>query len=108
MYLALLQPFTVGLYTKAMFCLRSLTDAAGASPSKYSRQYVCIPVESGQAVSFPRERVDGLDRMIHSGLKVFRVTLNTLVLQSDALHFEMGSFKALLSWRSVQLVKDEL
>ncbi|XP_008943117.1 PREDICTED: heat shock factor protein 3-like, partial [Merops nubicus] len=31
---------------------RSLTDAAGASPSKYSRQYVRIPVESGQAVAF--------------------------------------------------------
>ncbi|XP_069723799.1 heat shock factor protein 3-like isoform X2 [Phaenicophaeus curvirostris] len=31
---------------------RSLTDAAGASPSKYSRQYVRIPVESGQAMAF--------------------------------------------------------
>lgn len=52
--------------TKAVLCLRSLTDAAGASPSKYSRQYVRIPVESGQAVSLPRVRGSGLDRMIHS------------------------------------------
>lgn len=37
-----------------MFCLRSLTDAAGASPSKYGRQFVRIPVESGQAVSAGR------------------------------------------------------
>lgn len=98
----------MGLHTKAMFCLRSLTDAAGASPSKYSRQYVRIPVENGQAVSLPRERDGGLDRMIHSGLEVFLVTLNTLVLQSNALHFEMGSFKALLSWKSVQPVKGEI
>lgn len=52
--------------TKAVLCLRSLTDAAGASPSKYSRQYVRIPVESGQAVSLPRDRGRGLDRMIHT------------------------------------------
>ncbi|XP_053931785.1 heat shock factor protein 3-like isoform X3 [Cuculus canorus] len=31
---------------------RSLTDAAGASTSKYSRQYVRIPVESSQAMTF--------------------------------------------------------
>lgn len=68
MYLALLQLFTAEPYTKAGFCLRSLTDAAGASPSKYSRQYVRIPVESGQAVSLPRERDNGLGRMIHSDL----------------------------------------
>lgn len=80
MYLALLQLFTAEPYTKAVFCLRSLTDAAGASPSKYSRQYVRIPVESGQAVSLLRERDNGLDRMIHSDLEVFLLTINTLIL----------------------------
>uniref|UniRef100_A0A8C6ZYW6 Heat shock factor protein 3 n=1 Tax=Nothoprocta perdicaria TaxID=30464 RepID=A0A8C6ZYW6_NOTPE len=40
---------------------RSLTDAAGASPSKYSRQYVRIPVESGQAVTFSEHSLDGGD-----------------------------------------------
>ncbi|XP_014810387.1 PREDICTED: heat shock factor protein 3-like [Calidris pugnax] len=37
---------------------RSLTDAAGASPSKYSRQYVRIPVESGQAMAFSERNAD--------------------------------------------------
>uniref|UniRef100_A0A8C3JM70 HSF-type DNA-binding domain-containing protein n=1 Tax=Calidris pygmaea TaxID=425635 RepID=A0A8C3JM70_9CHAR len=37
---------------------RSLTDAAGASPSKYSRQYVRIPVESGQAMAFSEHNAD--------------------------------------------------
>ncbi|XP_057260821.1 heat shock factor protein 3-like [Pezoporus wallicus] len=40
---------------------RSLTDAAGASPSKYSRQYVRIPVESGQAVAFSEHSADDED-----------------------------------------------
>ncbi|XP_065499786.1 heat shock factor protein 3-like isoform X1 [Caloenas nicobarica] len=40
---------------------RSLTDAAGASPSKYSRQFVRIPVESGQAVTFPEHGADDED-----------------------------------------------
>ncbi|PKU30790.1 heat shock factor protein 3-like [Limosa lapponica baueri] len=40
---------------------RSLTDAAGASPSKYSRQYVRIPVESGQAVAFSEHNADDED-----------------------------------------------
>uniref|UniRef100_A0A8C4JIK9 Heat shock factor protein 3-like n=1 Tax=Dromaius novaehollandiae TaxID=8790 RepID=A0A8C4JIK9_DRONO len=40
---------------------RSLTDAAGASPSKYSRQYVRIPVESGQAMTFSEHNLDGED-----------------------------------------------
>ncbi|XP_071614223.1 heat shock factor protein 3-like isoform X1 [Heliangelus exortis] len=40
---------------------RSLTDAAGASPSKYSRQYVRIPVESGQAVAFSEHDADDED-----------------------------------------------
>ncbi|XP_062440785.1 heat shock factor protein 3-like isoform X3 [Rhea pennata] len=40
---------------------RSLTDAAGASPSKYSRQYVRIPVESGQAMTFSERNLDGED-----------------------------------------------
>ncbi|XP_010157153.1 PREDICTED: heat shock factor protein 3-like [Eurypyga helias] len=41
---------------------RSLTDAAGASPSKYSRQYVRIPVESGQAVAFSEHNADDEER----------------------------------------------
>nr|XP_013051563.1 heat shock factor protein 3-like isoform X2 [Anser cygnoides] len=40
---------------------RSLTDAAGASPSKYSRQYVRIPVESGQAMAFSEHNSDDED-----------------------------------------------
>ncbi|XP_042663369.1 heat shock factor protein 3 isoform X2 [Tyto alba] len=40
---------------------RSLTDAAGASPSKYSRQYVRIPVESGQAMAFSEHNADDED-----------------------------------------------
>ncbi|XP_031979831.1 heat shock factor protein 3-like [Corvus moneduloides] len=40
---------------------RSLTDAAGASPSKYSRQYVRIPVESGQAMAFSEHSADEED-----------------------------------------------
>ncbi|XP_040470413.1 heat shock factor protein 3 isoform X2 [Falco naumanni] len=40
---------------------RSLTDAAGASPSKYSRQYVRIPVESGQAMVFSEHNADDED-----------------------------------------------
>ncbi|XP_055673758.1 heat shock factor protein 3 isoform X2 [Falco biarmicus] len=40
---------------------RSLTDAAGASPSKYSRQYVRIPVESGQAMGFSEHNADDED-----------------------------------------------
>ncbi|NXJ82753.1 HSF3 protein, partial [Trogon melanurus] len=40
---------------------RSLTDAAGASPSKYSRQYVRIPVESGQAMAFSEHGADDED-----------------------------------------------
>uniref|UniRef100_A0A803Y5Q1 Vertebrate heat shock transcription factor C-terminal domain-containing protein n=1 Tax=Meleagris gallopavo TaxID=9103 RepID=A0A803Y5Q1_MELGA len=40
---------------------RSLTDAAGASPSKYSRQYVRIPVESGQAMAFSERNSDDED-----------------------------------------------
>ncbi|XP_065545504.1 heat shock factor protein 3-like [Lathamus discolor] len=40
---------------------RSLTDAAGASPSKYSRQYVRIPVESGQAMAFSEHSADDED-----------------------------------------------
>ncbi|NWI87317.1 HSF3 protein, partial [Pitta sordida] len=40
---------------------RSLTDAAGASPSKYSRQYVRIPVESGQAMAFSEQCADEED-----------------------------------------------
>lgn len=65
--------------TKAIFCPRSLTDAAGASPSKYSRQYVRIPVESGQAVSLPREIDSGWDGMVHSDLKVFLITYPNLI-----------------------------
>lgn len=34
------------------FFLRSLTDASGASPSKFSRQYIHLPVEHGNAVNF--------------------------------------------------------
>ncbi|XP_072732854.1 heat shock factor protein 3 isoform X3 [Ciconia boyciana] len=40
---------------------RSLTDAAGASASKYSRQYVRIPVESGQAMAFSEHNADDED-----------------------------------------------
>ncbi|NXR98873.1 HSF3 protein, partial [Oxylabes madagascariensis] len=40
---------------------RSLTDAAGASPSKYSRQYVRIPVESGQTMAFSEHSADEED-----------------------------------------------
>ncbi|NXI31817.1 HSF3 protein, partial [Sterrhoptilus dennistouni] len=40
---------------------RSLTDAVGASPSKYSRQYVRIPVESGQAMAFSEHSADEED-----------------------------------------------
>ncbi|OPJ89323.1 heat shock factor protein 3-like [Patagioenas fasciata] len=40
---------------------RSLTDAAGAPPSKYSRQFVRIPVEGGQAVTFPERGADDED-----------------------------------------------
>ncbi|XP_063280879.1 heat shock factor protein 3-like isoform X2 [Prinia subflava] len=40
---------------------RSLTDAAGASPSKYSHQYVRIPVESGQTMAFSEHSADEED-----------------------------------------------
>uniref|UniRef100_A0A8C3P0N5 HSF-type DNA-binding domain-containing protein n=1 Tax=Cyanoderma ruficeps TaxID=181631 RepID=A0A8C3P0N5_9PASS len=40
---------------------RSLTDAVDASPSKYSRQYVRIPVESGQAMAFSEHSADEED-----------------------------------------------
>ncbi|RMC20362.1 hypothetical protein DUI87_01211 [Hirundo rustica rustica] len=36
-------------------------DAAGASPSKYSHQYVRIPVESGQAMAFSEHSADEED-----------------------------------------------
>ncbi|KAM6061275.1 heat shock factor protein 3-like isoform 2-T3 [Chlamydotis macqueenii] len=62
---------------------RSLTDAAGASPSKYSRQYVRIPVESGQAVAFPEHNADVEDRN-GTGLIIRDIT-DTLENATDGL-----------------------
>uniref|UniRef100_A0A663LKI5 Heat shock factor protein 3-like n=2 Tax=Athene cunicularia TaxID=194338 RepID=A0A663LKI5_ATHCN len=62
---------------------RSLTDAAGASPSKYSRQYVRIPVESGQAVSFSEHDADG-DGGNGTGLIIRDIT-DTLESATDGL-----------------------
>lgn len=78
------QRFPAERGAQAVFCLRSLTDAAGASPSKYSRQFVRIPVESGQAVS-ARARA-GASRRYSAG---------TLLSPAHARCFEMGSSEAL-------------
>lgn len=79
-HLASLQLFTAAGSANIVLCLRSLTDAAGASPSKYSRQYVRIPVESGQAVSPCRERDPELDKVLYSGLEVFLTADGVLTL----------------------------
>ncbi|XP_064318835.1 heat shock factor protein 3-like isoform X1 [Phalacrocorax carbo] len=62
---------------------RSLTDAAGASPSKYSRQYVRIPVESGQAVAFSEHNADVEDGN-GTGLVIRDIT-DTLENATDGL-----------------------
>ncbi|KAM6253551.1 heat shock factor protein 3-like [Porphyrio hochstetteri] len=62
---------------------RSLTDAAGASPSKYSRQYVRIPVESGQAVAFSEHSAEDEDGN-GPGLIIRDIT-DTLESASDGL-----------------------
>ncbi|XP_054244566.1 heat shock factor protein 3 [Indicator indicator] len=62
---------------------RSLTDAAGASPSKYSRQYVRIPVESGQAMAFSEHNADDEDGN-GSGLIIRDIT-DTLENATDGL-----------------------
>ncbi|XP_009080938.1 PREDICTED: heat shock factor protein 3-like, partial [Acanthisitta chloris] len=61
---------------------RSLTDAAGASPSKYSRQYVRIPVESGQAMAFSERGADEEDG--GTGLIIRDIT-DTLESATDGL-----------------------
>lgn len=99
--------------TKALLCLRSLTDAAGASPSKYSRQYVRIPVESGQSVSLPRDRGSGLNRMIHSDISLpYGYKYPNLVIKcSPFCNGQWAALKhhsGLKSCKSVQLVTDEM
>ncbi|NXM75705.1 HSF3 protein, partial [Serilophus lunatus] len=62
---------------------RSLTDAAGASPSKYGRQFVRIPVQSGQAMAFSEHSADEEDET-GTGLIIRDVT-DTLDSTTDGL-----------------------
>ncbi|XP_067404413.1 heat shock factor protein 3-like isoform X2 [Emydura macquarii macquarii] len=68
--------YIVGLKRK-----RSITDASGASPSKFSRQYVRIPVEHGDAVAISEHDPNRVD---DTGIIIQDIT-NTIDDPTDGL-----------------------